>query len=75
MDPVQRALWFVESHSRGPVTLEDIAKACNISTFHLTRAFASTMGLSLKSIKSILLLRLNASTWLTKAEWVRRSRL
>jgi AraC family transcriptional regulator len=47
MDPVQKALWYVESHSRKPVALEDIASACKISPFHLTRAFAATMGLSL----------------------------
>lgn len=47
MDPVQKALWFVESHSRDPITLEDVAKACNVSPFHLTRAFAATMGVSL----------------------------
>jgi AraC family transcriptional regulator len=47
MDPVPKALWFVESHSREPIMLEDIAKACKVSAFHLTRAFAATMGLSL----------------------------
>jgi AraC family transcriptional regulator len=47
MDPVQKALWFVESHFREEITLEDIAQACKVSTFHLTRAFAATMGLSL----------------------------
>lgn len=47
MDPVQKALWYVESHSREPITLEDIAAACKISAFHLTRSFAATMGLSL----------------------------
>ena len=47
MDPVQKALWFVESHSREPITLEDIARACKVSPFHLTRAFAASMGLSL----------------------------
>lgn len=47
MDPVQKALWFVESHSRESLALEDIARACHVSTFHLTRAFAATMGLSL----------------------------
>jgi AraC family transcriptional regulator len=47
MDPVQKALWFVESHSREPIALEDIAKACKVSAFHLTRAFAATVGLSL----------------------------
>lgn len=47
MNPVQKALWFVESHFREPITLEDIAAACQVSPFHLTRAFAGTMGLSL----------------------------
>lgn len=47
MNPVQKALWFVESHSREPITLEEIANACNVSAFHLTRAFAETMGLPL----------------------------
>ena len=47
MDPVQKALWYVESHSRESISLEDIADACKVSPFHLTRAFAATMGLSL----------------------------
>jgi AraC family transcriptional regulator len=47
MDPVQRALWYVESHSREPFALEDIANACKVWPFHLTRVFAATMGLSL----------------------------
>jgi AraC family transcriptional regulator len=47
MDPVQKALWYVESHSREPITLDDIAASCCISAYHLTRAFAATTGLSL----------------------------
>ncbi len=47
MGPVQKALWFVESHSREPVSLETIAAACNVSAFHLTRAFATATGVSL----------------------------
>jgi AraC family transcriptional regulator len=47
MNPVQKALWFVESHSREPIALDEIAAACKISAFHLTRSFAATMGLSL----------------------------
>ncbi len=47
MGPVQKALWFVESHLSEAITLEEIATVCNISAFHLTRAFAATMGLSL----------------------------
>ena len=47
MDPVQKALWFVESHSREAFSLEDISRACKVSPFHLTRAFAASTGLSL----------------------------
>src|SRR6516225_9632230 len=47
MDPAQKALWYVEKHSREAISLDEIARACHVSTFHLTRAFAATMGLSL----------------------------
>lgn len=47
MNPVQKALWYVEGHSRAPIALEDIAAACHVSPFHLTRAFAATTGRSL----------------------------
>ncbi len=47
MNPVQKAIWYVESHSRERVGLDDIAKACHVSAFHLTRAFAGATGLSL----------------------------
>jgi AraC family transcriptional regulator len=47
MDPVQKALWYVEGHSRERMTLEDIANSCKVSAFHLTRAFAASTGLSL----------------------------
>lgn len=47
MNPIQKALWYVESHSREAINLEDIARACKVSPFHLTRAFAASMGLSL----------------------------
>jgi AraC family transcriptional regulator len=47
MNPVQKALWYVESHLRESIALEDIAQACHVSAFHLTRAFAGATGLSL----------------------------
>ncbi len=47
MDFVQKALWFVESHSRENIPLEEIARVCDVSAFHLTRSFAETMGISL----------------------------
>ncbi|TGK06645.1 AraC family transcriptional regulator [Leptospira semungkisensis] len=47
MDFVQKALWFIESHSRDDINLEDIAKVSGVSPFHLTRTFAYTMGVPL----------------------------
>jgi len=46
-DPVQKALWYVESHSKVTFTLQDVAAACNVSAFHLTRGFTASMGLPL----------------------------
>jgi AraC family transcriptional regulator len=47
MEPVQKAVWFVESHFRQQHSLEEIAQACHVSAYHLTRAFAATTGRSL----------------------------
>ncbi|MGD9722237.1 MAG: helix-turn-helix domain-containing protein [Pirellulales bacterium] len=47
MDPVRKALWFVESHWRDPLSLDAIARQCKVSPYHLTRAFAATLGMSL----------------------------
>ncbi len=47
MNPVQEALWFVESHSRMGIDLEQVARACCVSQYHLTRAFAEVFGVSL----------------------------
>jgi len=47
MEPVQKALWFVESHSRKAISLDEIARGCHVSAYHLTRAFAATIGISL----------------------------
>ena len=47
MNPVQKALWLVESNLRGTLSLDEVAHACHVSPFHLTRAFAAATGLSL----------------------------
>lgn len=44
MDIVQKALWYVETHSRQSLTLEQVASAIQVSPYHLTRAFAAVMG-------------------------------
>lgn len=47
MDPVQKALWYVESHSRMAISLEQVASASSVSPYYLTRAFAAVLGTSL----------------------------
>ena len=44
MDPIGKALWFVESHFGGEATLEDIARVAGVSRYHLTRAFGNATG-------------------------------
>lgn len=47
MNPVRKALWFVEHRSREAITLDEVARECDVSAYHLTRAFAATMGVPL----------------------------
>ncbi|HXW24400.1 MAG TPA: AraC family transcriptional regulator [Xanthobacteraceae bacterium] len=47
MNPVQKALWYVESHLREPIALEDVASRSGVSPYHLTRAFDAVTGHSL----------------------------
>ncbi len=47
MNPVQKALWYVESHSRIGITLDDVASASGVSSYYLTRAFSEVFGTSL----------------------------
>lgn len=44
MNPIQKALWYIESHSQEPLTLEGVASACAVSPFYLTRAFSALFG-------------------------------
>ena len=46
MNPAQKALWFIESHLAGALTLDEIADVAGISRFHMVRAFAAATGLS-----------------------------
>lgn len=47
MDPVAKALWFIETHLGADVDLDEIADACGVSRFHLSRAFSATLGRSI----------------------------
>jgi AraC family transcriptional regulator len=45
MNPAQKALWYIESHLAGELTLDEIAAIGGISRFHMVRAFAAATGL------------------------------
>src|SRR5215469_190262 len=44
MRPIERTVWYVESHLNAAMSLEDIAKIAGLSKFALTRAFLATTG-------------------------------
>ena len=47
MNAMQKALWYVESHLQQPMTLEQVARNCSVTPWHLTRAFGTVIGKSL----------------------------
>jgi AraC family transcriptional regulator len=46
MNPINSALWFVESHMADDLSLESIATQVSVSPYYLTRAFTHLSGLS-----------------------------
>jgi AraC family transcriptional regulator len=44
-----RAIWYIESHLSGDLSLEAVAGAVGVSRFHLSRAFSVTAGCALAS--------------------------
>src|SRR6201986_632179 len=44
MNPAQKALWYIESHLAGPLTLDEISTVAGVSRFHMVRAFAAATG-------------------------------
>lgn len=49
MNAANKALWFVESHLGGELSLDTLADHAEVSRFHLSRAFAASAGQSLMS--------------------------
>lgn len=47
MQPVEKALWFIESHFGEDISLDDIASVGGVSRFHMSRAFGETTGRSI----------------------------
>lgn len=46
MTPVEKALWYIESHFADDISLEDVAKVSGVSRHHLVRAFGAVVGRS-----------------------------
>ncbi|RYB88565.1 AraC family transcriptional regulator [Nocardioides glacieisoli] len=42
--PVEKAIWFIESHFSEEITLDDVAGVCGLSRFQTSRLFTSTSG-------------------------------
>src|SRR5580704_1059696 len=46
MNPVGKALWYIETHFAGAISLDDIAAIGGVSRYHMTRAFGFATGRS-----------------------------
>jgi AraC family transcriptional regulator len=44
MNPVAKALWYIESNFAGELTLDDIAGVAGVSRYHVSRAFGEALG-------------------------------
>ncbi len=46
MKSIEKAVWYIESHFGGEISLADVAEAAGLSKFHLVRAFSAYAGKS-----------------------------
>lgn len=46
MTPVEKALWFIESHFNAEIALDDIAAVGGVTRYHMSRAFGLATGRS-----------------------------
>ena len=44
MNPINKALWYIEAHFTRDVTLEEIAAIGGVSRYHMSRAFGAVTG-------------------------------
>lgn len=44
MNPVDRAVWYIERHFGGELSLDEVAEAAGVSRFHMTRLFGLAAG-------------------------------
>lgn len=46
MNPVNKAIWYIEHNLQSRMSLDDVARFAGVSGFHLLRAFSAATGLS-----------------------------
>jgi AraC family transcriptional regulator len=46
MNAVGKAIWFIETHFSGDLSLDDIAKSVGVSRYYLVRTFGVATGCS-----------------------------
>ncbi|MDE9452097.1 AraC family transcriptional regulator [Aliiroseovarius sp. Z3] len=46
MDLIGKAVWYIETHFEGELSLDEVANAAGLSKFHLVRAFGTRSGQS-----------------------------
>ena len=44
LNPVAKALWFIENNFAGELTLDQIAEVAGVSRYHVSRAFGEALG-------------------------------
>src|SRR5262245_42669274 len=44
INPVDKALWYIESHFAGELTLDEIAGVAGVSRYHVSRVFGEAIG-------------------------------
>ncbi len=47
--PIEKALWFIESHLTCNLTLDEVAGVCGISRFQLSRLFSHAVGTTMSA--------------------------
>ena len=50
MTPVEKAVWYIESHFAEDIALDDVAKVAGVSRHHLVRAFGAVTGKSVELV-------------------------
>ena len=44
--PVEKAIWFIESHFARDITLDEVAAVCGLSRFQMSRLFSNAVGMT-----------------------------